>query len=140
LDAGTLLQKEVAQRRVNAAHEHEQLVTAIADIIAATAVGTSEIAAIIPTWITVTVGLASVLVEILGPMWTLSAIIGWLSVWGFLALKFFISIDYFADVTGFRVFGLQQGRLLSLVIVVVNLLVILLILFVWHSGLRVGLP
>ena len=31
MDAGTLLQKEVAQRRVNAAHEHEQLVTAIAD-------------------------------------------------------------------------------------------------------------
>lgn len=105
----------------------------IANLVASTAGGAVEVAALIPTWIGMTAGLTSILTE-LEPNYYVIIFSLWTLVWAIIGIKFFSTIDYeavssFVSSSPFN--RLTGAQALSVMIVMVNLAVIAAIVFTW---------
>jgi hypothetical protein len=105
---------------------------AAAEVIARTAGASTEVYAMVLTWISVTAGLAPVLYEWVGTL-RCTAIAGvWVFVSGIAGMRFFQFVDYYDFGGPTRFLGVARTSLLSGLLVLTNLIV-LAVIWGWYS-------
>jgi hypothetical protein len=121
-------------RGPDAVRNFDRDVENVAKLVATTAGSAVEVSALIPTWIGVTAGLTTVMIE-LTPIYYVYLLVLWTLIWAILGMKFFATIDY-QDMASFRSYiptfrGLTGSKGLSVCIIVANLFVIAIIIATW---------
>lgn len=97
--------------------------------IASTAHGVSKIASLVPTWISITAGLAAVLAEIIGVSSTAIVVVAWAAISGMAGMKYFAEVGY-----GEVVYTPDRASKLRAIIILVNLLVMEVVGWQWLSS------
>jgi hypothetical protein len=105
-----------------------------AEAIAPIANAAAKVCLLIPTWISVTSGISSVIIDEANIYWALGGISVWTIVWGLFGIRFFTDVAYYKVANYFSevpLLSIRRAHLVSFTIIVMNFLVIAIIISAW---------
>jgi hypothetical protein len=120
------------QKVARAEEAYQENVNNIAERIAEVSSGAVEVSGVIPTWISVTAAVSTILADLVGVLQTAVILLAWTLVSGLAGLKFFTTVNYYEMVAYLgkwspRIGGFTGKQVLSGLLILANIVVIVFV-------------